>query len=127
MFALDFSSPVRNPINSGITSQADCERCPAGFKCEIEGTTEPAVCGAGFYSDFGAADCGACDIGHYCNLNTTTYIAMKFYNVCPEGTLCNYEGVDHIPDLKTDPCPIGFWCAKDGLFSLFLNYLRKYV
>ena len=98
--------------DDGISSQADCERCPAGFKCENVGTTIPAVCGQGFYSDFGAADCEECDKGHYCNLNTTTYTSMKFYNICPEGTMCNTTGVDHIPDLKDDPCPIGYWCPK---------------
>ena len=38
---------------------------------------------------------------------------MKFYNVCPEGTRCNYTGVDHIPDLLQDACPLGYWCAKE--------------
>ena len=56
--------------------------------------------------------CDPCEKGHYCNLNTTTYEAMQFYNVCPEGTRCNYTGVDHIPDLYRDACPLGYWCAK---------------
>ena len=98
--------------DDGITSENECEKCPAGYKCPGPGATAPDVCGIGSYSRAGSADCEPCDKGHYCNLNTTSYDAMKYYNVCPEGTMCNMTGVDHIPDLKTDPCPLGYWCVK---------------
>ncbi|CBY12491.1 unnamed protein product [Oikopleura dioica] len=95
---------------SGILSQNDCTKCPAGYKCAGKDNVE--VCGAGFSSDFGAEECDLCEKGRYCHLNTTTYEDMWFYNVCPEGTDCSSGGVDHIPDLKNDACPLGKWCAK---------------
>ena len=98
--------------DDGIGSQSDCERCPAGYKCDIVGTIVPSPCGTGKFSNFGASECDDCLKGHYCNLNTTTYDAMNFYNICPEGTDCNREGTNHIPDLINDACPIGYWCAK---------------
>jgi len=98
-----------------------CVDCPAGYAC-AEGSTAPAPCGVGTYSNSGADTCTTCPVGYYCGSNTTTSTALfsgggswadasDAAGACFPGTFCE-DGMARAPDLARDACDPGYYCGS---------------
>ncbi|XP_077422977.1 uncharacterized protein LOC144052618 isoform X3 [Vanacampus margaritifer] len=113
------SKPAPCPISTfrrvkGGQTLEDCSICPAGYFCSHSATVNPKVCGAGRYSDEGAAECSPCLPGHFCSNETTSEETMRSVMVCPPGFLCS-QGLARDPRRSATLCPRGFYCPGGGI------------
>ncbi len=94
------SVPTLCPIGTftngiGLFSDQDCNPCPPGFICDVQGTTDATVktCPAGSYCEKGTSSSGnaiPCPEGYYCPAGSAvpTPCPSGFYSAAPGATTC---------------------------------------
>ena len=103
---------TQGPLDSGSGLPTECATCPGGSQCPA-GTSDPVDCGVGFFSRAGLPECIPCLFGHYCDEATVSESNMLTNKFCAAGEFCP-TGMDHVPVLPADGCPVGFQCLEGG-------------
>ncbi|XP_026719422.1 zonadhesin-like [Athene cunicularia] len=113
---------------TGVTSQADCEPCPAGMYCSAPGLSQPSgFCYPGYHcakgaispapfkhrvesSSLGLPGNDICPVGHFCPRGT------GYPMPCPPGSFSPTVGLE--AEEQCRPCPAGRYCSAAGLAGL---------
>eukprot|EP00817_Percolomonadidae_sp_ATCC50343_P003418 CAMPEP_0117418838 /NCGR_PEP_ID=MMETSP0758-20121206/542_1 /TAXON_ID=63605 /ORGANISM="Percolomonas cosmopolitus, Strain AE-1 (ATCC 50343)" /LENGTH=4727 /DNA_ID=CAMNT_0005199587 /DNA_START=68 /DNA_END=14251 /DNA_ORIENTATION=+ len=114
---------------NGLKKESDCQACPAGFYCDVEGKRPSTIqkCNAGYFCKLGStsptptveAQGGKCPPGTYCPVGASVPIqcANKYYQnlagessclLCPAGFYCGASNGTANPV----QCPSGYFCPN---------------
>nr|XP_057935999.1 SCO-spondin isoform X4 [Doryrhamphus excisus] len=107
----------------GLTSKADCQRCPAGFYCRGPGLSAPSgPCDQGYWCPPGqtVAQALPCPLGHFCLMGSAAPEPCPFGTyqdrekqsacvACEAGYFCDIQLAGANGSLKR-PCPKGHYC-----------------
>lgn len=87
--------------------QGECKKCPAGFYCQNEGTSDDfTLCPYGYYCPEQSIDPIICPVGTY---NPTKGAkSFEWCLDCPPGQYCRNIGTNETSGL----CSAGFFCSK---------------
>ncbi len=94
---------------TGLTSSAECAKCPKGFYCATTKLTEPTgLCTAGYYCPTGSSSDKAiqCPSAMHCPLGSAE---PKF---CPDGNYTSWPKAE-----ACSICPAGFYCIANNVVA----------
>ncbi|CAM9091873.1 unnamed protein product, partial [Phaeothamnion confervicola] len=91
-----------------LRGTTECAVCPAGYTCLSYGTYEPSICPPGYYRSLAdSVTCRSCPVGTFSPESGLTDISLC--EPCPAGRVCGMQAMTGLADSRV--CPAGYNCG----------------